>query len=132
MTGDEVEAWWRRAEDDLRIARAILDEPDPVAHGAAFHAQQAAEKALKTLLIDEGRKPPRTHNLNQLLNLLRDEEVGVDIEADRHRRAAASLTDHAVRSRYPGPPDVSEEDAREALADAEAILGDAREALDRL
>ncbi len=51
------------AEEDLRVARALLGVS--LRH-AAFHAQQAAEKAAKALLTREGIPFGRTHNLGQL------------------------------------------------------------------
>ncbi len=120
MPPDETQAWLRRARDDLRMAEVILASNDPISHGAAFHAQQAAEKALKALLVAHGRKPPRTHNLGHLLTLA--EEVGVSL--DHHLDAAASLTDHAVEARYPGPPTITEDEAREAIRNANTIVHD--------
>jgi HEPN domain-containing protein len=38
--------------------------------GLCFHAQQAAEKALKAVLIAKGIPPPKTHNIRILLDLL--------------------------------------------------------------
>ncbi len=38
--------WLDRAQDDLNAAHALLNYPD-LTHVAAFHAQQATEKALK-------------------------------------------------------------------------------------
>ncbi len=42
--------WIMRADDDLRLAEFIMSDSEPVYWGAAFHAQQCAEKALKGLL----------------------------------------------------------------------------------
>ncbi|MEB3861607.1 MAG: HEPN domain-containing protein [Desulfurococcales archaeon] len=51
--------WMRKALDDLRLAEAALEiGVDPGL--AAFHAQQAVEKALKALLTAYKVKPPRS------------------------------------------------------------------------
>ncbi len=39
--------WIMLADDDLRLARFILDGDEPIYWAAAFHSQQCAEKALK-------------------------------------------------------------------------------------
>lgn len=57
-------AWLAHAQADLRAARvldAARDEADPFT--ACFHAQQAAEKALKAQLVALGLTVPYTHNL---------------------------------------------------------------------
>ncbi len=50
--------WLRTAERDFRLAKTAVDiEPSL----AAFHAQQAAEKSLKALLVALTDDHPRTH-----------------------------------------------------------------------
>ena len=45
-----------------------------------FDAQQAAEKCLKGLLIYLGKKPPRTHSIGHLFNVLkRGCKIGTDL-----------------------------------------------------
>jgi HEPN domain-containing protein len=57
----------------------------------------AAEKALKVLLVYHRIEFPRTHNIGTLLDLLH-EAVSIPSEVED----AASLTDYAVMTRYPG------------------------------
>ncbi|QXD16597.1 HEPN domain-containing protein [Rhodocaloribacter litoris] len=58
--------WLRRARSDLTLAR--LSPPDGVLReDLCFHAQQAAEKALKALWVALEQPVPRTHNLKTLL-----------------------------------------------------------------
>ncbi len=82
---------------------------------AAFHAQQAAEKALKALISATGTRPPKTHDIDVLLEIL--QRAGVD----RPSEELSSLTAYAVEARYPGPPIVAEE-AGEALRVAERAV----------
>lgn len=89
--------WMERARRDLRAARLLLREG--LYNEAAFHAQQAAEKALKALLVANGVRPPKTHSIERLLSLLEqhiDANAFYEIEVD-------VLTDYAVETRYPGP-----------------------------
>jgi HEPN domain-containing protein len=44
---DPGAGWIAKAEADLAFAQALLFEEDLPAWGACFHAQQAAEKAIK-------------------------------------------------------------------------------------
>jgi HEPN domain-containing protein len=60
--------WMKKAHKDLKAARILQQEG--LYEEVAFHAQQAAEKALKALLIANGVRPPKTHSIEQLLSLL--------------------------------------------------------------
>ena len=102
--------WLRRAQSDLALARA---KPEGVyLEDLCFHAQQAAEKAIKALLIRRDIKFPYTHDLGKLLSLL---EQAASQLPDSIRQAER-LTRFAVEARYPGiGSPVSEERYREAL-----------------
>jgi HEPN domain-containing protein len=63
-----------------------------------FHCQQAAEKYLKAFLQELGDPVPRTHDLEDLLDLL----LPHDATLVPLRRGVASLTKYAVEYRYPG------------------------------
>jgi len=105
-------AWLVKAAHDLETGERALAEP-PMADTACFHAQQAVEKALKTVLVLREIDPPRTHLLGMLL-----ERCGpVDERLDVLRPQLEWLTAFAVEARYPdveGEPTI--EQAREALA----------------
>jgi HEPN domain-containing protein len=95
----DVAAWLRRAEHDLvAIERVTVTEPIPW-DVVCFHAQQAAEKLFKALLIKQGIDPPRTHDLTALLELVRD------ASADLHRLEPECrlLTPLITIGRYPSP-----------------------------
>ncbi len=66
--------WLRYAHSDLELAR-VGRPAEVLFEGLCFHAQQAAEKAIKALLIAEGVPPPRTHNIRTLLDLLPHEII---------------------------------------------------------
>ena len=117
-------AWVRRAEEDFTLARAALRRKQPLASGACFHAQQCAEKYMKALLISRGAEFPRTHDLLLLNNLCSANGILLEIEP-RHLN---TLTDFAVRTRYPGN-DPTAEDAKEAIALAKLVRTFARKFL---
>ena len=47
-------------------AADVLQQND-IYEESCFHAQQAAEKALKAFLLHNGQTPPRIHDLSDLL-----------------------------------------------------------------
>ena len=107
--------WFRKALDDLRAARILLEEG--LVSESAFHSQQAVEKALKALIVALGMKPPKSHRIEKLLGLL---EGKVDVRW-AYEQDLPALTFYAVEVRYPGPP-VVEEEAEEALRIAENVV----------
>lgn len=64
-----VEAWLQKAEEDLRVAEALPDDP-LLTGGVAFHAQQCIEKALKAVLLARAGACPRVHDLVRLSGLI--------------------------------------------------------------
>ena len=103
-------AWVESAEEDFILARTALQRKQPLVSGVCFHAQQCAEKYMKALLISRGADFPKTHDLLMLNNLC--STVGIFLEIDpKHLN---TLSDYAVRTRYPGEgPSIG--DAREAI-----------------
>jgi HEPN domain-containing protein len=125
-----VVAWLRRAENDLQAGLAIAAAALSSYETAGFHAQQAAEKAVKAILVRHGVEFGRTHDVGALLTLTDSVAPGA---ADR-LAAAEPLTRHAVDTRYPGSgsPDaatVSREEAARDLDTASAVVTFAREHL---
>lgn len=123
MSARQESTWWiRTAESDLRGARRLAETG--VFHLAAFHAQQAAEKALKAVLTARG-KTHRTHACTALFRRL--DELGVDVPEELVG-AGRRLDLHYIQSRYPnglgGDPTDYYDDAiaREAIELAESIL----------
>jgi HEPN domain-containing protein len=109
-------AWVEKAEEDFALARSALQRKKPLPAGACFHAQQCGEKYMKALLIFKGAKFPKTHDLLILNDLC--SEVGIFLEIDP--KLLNSLTDYAVRTRYPGEGPALE-DAKEAMDIAKVI-----------
>lgn len=96
--------WLRFAESDLEIAR--IDRPPIVMlETLCFHAQQAAEKAIKAVLITSAIPFPKTHNIRVLLDLL-----PLNLNIPDEVQEATILTDYSVMTRYPGAVEPVEED----------------------
>lgn len=76
-----------------------------------FHAQQAAEKSVKAVLLDKGVDFPPTHNLSVLFALL-----PAHVNPPQGAAAIAGLTVYAVAGRYPSEIDeATSEEHREAV-----------------
>lgn len=90
--------WVLKAEDDIEVARTVAALTIPKRDAACFHCQQAAEKYLKALMQEFGLVVPRSHELEDLLDLL----LPRDPTLARLRSSLRSLTPYAVNFRYPG------------------------------
>ncbi len=84
-----------------------------------FHAQQAAEKAIKGVLLSWKIDFPLTHDLEQLLELA--ERSGIPLP--EAVQAAGGLTPYAVETRYPGfSAEITDADVAEAIRTAAAVI----------
>ena len=94
---DDPREWLNRARSNLALAKNRI--PDAYLEDLCFEAQQAAEKAIKALLISRNIEYPYVHDLARLLSML--EETGEAVP-DTVRKAE-ELTPYALITRYPGP-----------------------------
>jgi HEPN domain-containing protein len=94
----ETAQWVRYAEEDWQVGNQAAAANPPDRNAACFHCQQAAEKYLKALLQELGVVAPRTHDLEDLVDVL----LPFDATLAPLRRTARSLTPYAVNIRYPG------------------------------
>jgi hypothetical protein len=86
----DTRAWLARARDDLRGAEIDLAASPPLLGDAAFHCQQAVEKALKVFLAWHDRPFRKTHDLVEL----GAECVAIDPALEPHLRGTAPLTEY--------------------------------------
>jgi HEPN domain-containing protein len=103
----EVSAWMSRAELDLRAAEVDLGADPPLSADAAFHCQQAVEKALKAVLTHHDHLFRKTHDIGELALGCLEHEPSLEALL----RESAPLTEYAWRFRYPG--EVFEPDRQE-------------------
>jgi uncharacterized protein len=114
--------WLRYAAEDLEAARRMVEGRGWAPRIACFHAQHAAEKALKAVLVHEGIPLQFTHTPELLRDLVPEGRRTAAIEGDLVR-----LSRRAGVPRYPGPgPDATADEAREEVALAQAIVDAAR------
>ena len=115
---EETFNWLKFAIEDLKAAQSFTSKEELMPRHACWLAQQATEKALKSVLVFEQIKIPKTHDLEFLLTLIPEKwnlnKLNCNLE---------SLTEWAVESRYPGDWDeATEDDAVSALQNAEIIV----------
>jgi HEPN domain-containing protein len=117
-------AWTRKAGHDLLAIRSILAGEEVPWDVICFHAQQAAEKLLKALLVSHAVQPGRTHDLVALLRECTAYEPELACLLDDCRL----LTAFAVQTRYPDDRvEPGQEDGDAALG----ALGRVRKAIQR-
>jgi len=92
---EEVTWWLETARHDLNSA-GVLAQAGEYAN-AAFHCQQAAEKALKALLLAR-RQVSRSHSCVELLDLLLE---GQTTSYQELKGMAAKLDRQYIQARYP-------------------------------
>jgi HEPN domain-containing protein len=120
--GDAAE-WLLHAESDLAYAKLGQAEPAILPNQVAFHAEQAAEKAFKAVLVHAAVEFPRTHDLQALLLLLRNSGISVGQEISQ----ASALTRFAVEARYPADIEpITSEEVAQAIESAERAVAWAR------
>ena len=115
--------WLADAQEELEMAAVLFEHRKN--RGVCIHSQQCVEKGLKALILEKGRRPARTHDLVELLNLVTADGWSVGLPMD-----AAVFLNSVYRGRYPteegllphGEP--TEEDARQALNAAETLMKD--------
>ncbi len=113
-----VAEWMLHSSKDLESASNLL-RVDGWPTAIAFHCQQAAEKALKALLIAHEADFRKTHDLTELIDACRA-LPGVDVATIEN---ADLLSAYASETRYPGPSvPVSREEAEQAIAKAEHVI----------
>lgn len=112
-------AWLRRAKSNLALASIEPADPAILYEDLCFDAQQAAEKAIKAVLVARKRDFPKIHDVGRLLDLL--SQAGVTVPDDV--RQARRLTSYAVTGRYADALEAaSEAEWREAVAVAGRVV----------
>ncbi len=121
-------AWLAEAQEELEVARILLDHAKH--RGACLHSQQCVEKGLKALILERGKRPPRTHDIVELLNQATAEGYVAGLSMED-----AVFLGSVYRGRYPtedgllphGEP--TREDAERSVVAADGALQSARRIL---
>ncbi|MDP2984007.1 MAG: HEPN domain-containing protein [Candidatus Latescibacter sp.] len=111
--------WLIHAESDLKFGKLGMANGDILCHQICFHAQQAAEKAFKAVLLSKGIDFPLTHDIQELLDII--EEGGLVLSLDI--LDSSSLTPYAVEARYPGYwGNITQKEVEEAIELAQKVV----------
>ncbi len=114
----ETKNWWEQAKEDLKAAK--INYGNKVYYVASFLSQQAAEKALKALLIEKNSNIPKVHDLVFLAKRVQASQDLID-QCDK-------LTWVYIETRYPDfsgekpHHKFTKETVKEHLSIAEEIL----------
>lgn len=82
----EVMNYCELAQTDLKVAMLILNASNDelMQNVAAYHTEQALEKIMKALIINNGGKPIKTHSIIELSNVMKDMNIEVPIWIDEY------------------------------------------------
>jgi HEPN domain-containing protein len=116
---DDPREWLNRAKSNLARARDVPNNPEIYMEDLCFDAQQAAEKAIKAVMLHLDIDFPYVHNLTKLLTLVK--QAGQDISPSLER--VANLSSYAVETRYPSFSEpVTQQEYEESVLLAEQII----------
>jgi HEPN domain-containing protein len=126
MRASTLRRWIEKAEENLRVAE--VDRNNGYHAAACFHAQQAAELALKALVIFRKGYQPFTHSLVELAKELHDDVLRSlpGIEDLRW------LQEHYLQARYPNArmSEYTEDEAQRAIAIGRRVVEVVRQVLE--
>jgi HEPN domain-containing protein len=114
----DVEKWIRFAQMDFDSAVTLAEKFRPPLEVVSYLCQQSAEKILKAYTIANTNTLTKTHILKDLLK--------VSIQHcpcfDKFRTVCERLTPYITLTRYPSNIELTEQDMRQALKDAQDVL----------
>ena len=114
---DFVQGWLQKAEGDLLAANRLIEVEQEDYFTTTFHAQQAAEKFLKAFLVCHQIPFPKTHDIQQLLELSAQAAPSLKSEL----ALASMLSPFGVEFRYPGEEPADFETAQLSLQEAKRV-----------
>lgn len=113
-----VRQWLAKAEEDLNAAKSLITYGSTFLSTVCFHSQQAAEEYLKAFLTRHQVEFPKTHDIDELLDLI----MPIDGKLSESLRDVILLTNYGVDVRYPGGfPGVTAGDAQQAIQLADRV-----------
>lgn len=113
----EYEQFLKLAEAELVLVKKVINDKDVRTELILFHIQQIVEKALKANLSHKGVVFPKTHDIEDLIELC----LANGIQLPDYVERLPELTPYAVEFRY-GFLNEEAEDANELLKLAERFV----------
>ncbi len=119
--------WFTKAERDLSLVNLAVSNSAAFPDLICYHCQQASEKYLKALIVYHGIPLKKTHDLEDLLDMLLVAEPGIDAS---YYNEAVKITSYAIGIRYPDPSgDPTPAQISEAITSAEFFRNFAKNVL---
>ena len=123
----ETWRWLRMAKENLAIAEREAQDAVIVKRAPAFWLQQAAELALKAVLVAEDATPPKHHDLDRLRRDCQAVEMrGLGSDS------LAELNPWVLGSRYPADLPDFDPDLEQLTGHARAVINAAEQAVTRI
>jgi len=112
-------AWFERADEDLKVARHLLDQGFALLTAASL-LQQAVERYLKGYLLSTGWVLKKTHDLELLIT----EAASRDADFQPFLDICRQLTEYYTETRYPPivNSDLTPEEVEASLQHAERLI----------
>lgn len=107
-----------KGEQDLLAAKALVENLEISDDIIGFHCQQAVEKFLKAILIKNEVVFRKTHDLEELIDLLEDHELPLP----ENREVLDDLQPFAVTARYEFFDNPVSFERREAVQATQSVL----------
>jgi HEPN domain-containing protein len=125
---EAANTWLKRAKSNMARAKAGRVSSEILYEDLCFDAQQAVEKALKSLCVIYEIVFPKTHDIAYLIELLEEKNVTVPEDVQN----AKILTGYAVETRYPGDYEpMDEDDYFKAIEIADKVLRWVKKEMDK-
>lgn len=93
---EEIQEWLDKADEDRLVVDVLLRTGEELTLPCMFHLQQMLEKLLKALILVQGVRFERTHDLTRLAAVSNTEDIKGLTEISE------TLNLFAVNGRYPG------------------------------
>ena len=125
------DAWMRQAQSDFDVG--ALTQAKEFHSQACYHYSQAAEKALKGLLISLGTLPPYSHSLDRLAEAIHEQGLDTTALEALHLKALSRMNsetryprdDEAPMDRFDSnDSEMAQEAAKAVLRFVESVLVD--------
>jgi HEPN domain-containing protein len=115
---DDPREWLNRAHSNIALAKSA-HSTTVYLEDLCYNAQQAAEKAIKSVCIHHQIPYPYIHDLAALITILIQNGIPVPEEVQE----SAKLTRYAIMTRYPHPRSiVNDREYQRAITIAETVI----------
>lgn len=78
---DETRKWIEYSDENLESSKILLESN--LFNPCLQNIQQAVEKILKAVLVDNGMKIKKTHSISELKSILAENKIAIDITDDQ-------------------------------------------------